>query len=188
MKARNGNGVFVRTEEQVRKDHEAAAMQARSMKLREIGEHFNVTPQAAALMIARAIEDIPRGSTIELVAVEIEKLDAIERAALQIMERPHPVVSASGKIVTRVVEVDGTLQAVEVLDDGVVLAAMDRLLKVGERRARLLGLNAPTNIRMEVVSYDTDTIDAEFEEFKQRALSIGSSDSAGLLDPEEGET
>ncbi len=172
----------MRTEEQARKDHEAAAMQAKSMTLKQIGDHFGVTFQAAALMIQRAIADIPRGSTIELVATELDKLDAIERECLVIMQRVHPVVSASGRIVTRVVEVDGHLNEVEVIDDSITLAAMDRLLKVSAQRARLLGLNAPTNIRLEVVEYDTDSIDAEFEEFKQRALDSGFGDSQGVLD------
>ena len=182
LNPRNGNGAFIRTEEQARKDHEAAAMQSKSMTLKQIGEHFGVTFQAAALMIQRAIADIPRGSTIELVAVELDKLDSIERECLAIMQRPHPVVAASGRIVTRVVEIGGKLQGVELVDDSITLAAMDRLLKVSTQRARLLGLNAPTNVRLEVVNYDTDAIDAEFEEFKQRALDIGLGDSTGVLD------
>ena len=157
-------------------------MQSKSMTLKQIGEHFGVTFQAAALMIQRAIADIPRGSTIELVAVELDKLDSIERECLAIMQRPHPVVAASGRIVTRVVEIGGKLQGVELVDDSITLAAMDRLLKVSTQRARLLGLNAPTNVRLEVVYYDTDEIDAEFEEFKQRALDIGLGDSTGVLD------
>jgi hypothetical protein len=58
-----------------------------------------------------------------------------------------------------------------VLDDAPVLAAIDRLLRIQERRARLLGLDAPTRSRIEVVDDDVarmlvEQLEAEFAEFQ----------------------
>jgi hypothetical protein len=54
-----------------------------------------------------------------------------------------------------------------------VLQAIDRLLKIQERRARLLGLDAPTQHRVNVLS--EDAIDAEIArlEAELRALEGG---------------
>jgi hypothetical protein len=178
--ARNQQNRYVRTAQQMEKDHEAAMLRSRSWTYKAIAEHFELATHSAAVkMVQRAIADIPRQATEELVAIEVAKIDYAERKALEVLERRHVVVSQGGKIVY-----DGEEQ---LQDDGPILQAIDRLVRLGERRARLLGLNAPTNVRLEVVNYDADTLDAELEEFK-RAFGEGSGDPEALLDAEEGET
>ena len=43
------------------------------------------------------------------------------------------------------------------------IPAIQTLIRIMERRARLLGLDAPTKAQVEVTTYDTGTIDAEVQ-------------------------
>lgn len=172
LRARDGNGVFIRTAEQMAKDHEAADMRRRSMKFREIGEYFGVTMQAAALMVSRAIEDIPKESTKELIQIELDKLDAIERKYLEVVGRFHPVVTMSGKLVVlndREAILEGQ-DEVLLADDTPTMQALAGLLKVSDRRAKLLGLNAPT--RTELTSVVSVSIEDKSEQAKGAVLSL----------------
>ena len=145
-----------------------------------IGERYGVTKQAAFQMVQRAVAETPTLGGENLKTMELLKLDAIESMAADIARSKHPVVTPSGKVATHVVQTDDGLQEREIEDSLPVLKALETLLKVSERRARLLGLNAPTNVRVETVAYDPDSIDAELVAF--RALLAGSDNSAAVLD------
>lgn len=162
VKARDGHGTFTRTIEQIELDHEAAEMRSRSKTFREIGSAFGVSAKTAYCMVRRAIEDVPRESTKELIALELEKLDYLERTYLEIMDKEHPYISASG----RVAMFDGEL----LIDDRPTLEAMTGLLRVSERRGRLLGLNAPT--RAELTSTVSMSIEDRSEQAKIAVLSL----------------
>ena len=137
------------------KDHQAAGM--RPMTYREIGEHFGVNESSAYQMVQRAIADIPRESTEELVQLELMKLDRIERKAADIMEAFHPVVTMKGDVLN-------------LPDNAPVVQAMNTLLKVADRRARLLGLNAPT--RTELTSTVSISIEDKSKQAKGAVLSL----------------
>lgn len=92
----------------------------------------------------------------ELREIELEKLDRMERAVVAVLEREHVVVQG-GKVV---VDPDsGRLR-----DDGPVLDAVRTLLRIGERRARLLGLDSPvkvdgtTTVRYEITGVDMEAL------------------------------
>jgi hypothetical protein len=85
------------------------------------------------------------------VALEVAKLDALERVAWGVLRTRH-ILAQQGKIVCTD---DGT----PLEDDGPTLAAIDRILKIAERRARMLGHDAPVRAKVEV----TDAIDADIE-------------------------
>lgn len=97
------------------------------------------------------------------VARQLAVLDAAEQAAWKVLRKDHIHVQ-HGKIVRH--EDDSP-----VLDDAPVLNAIDRILKIAERRARLLGLDAPTRIEV------SDTVDAEI-------ASLAAQLAAGLGDME----
>jgi hypothetical protein len=84
-------------------------------------------------------------------SLELARLDALQGRTWAVMEREHVTVS-HGKIIRGE---DGK----PLRDDGPLLAAVDRLLKIAERRARLLGLDAPT--RTELITLDQ--VDAEIK-------------------------
>jgi hypothetical protein len=93
------------------------------------------------------------GETAEEVRqVELAKLDELELDFRRVKNTEH--VKVAGGTIVR------DENGVPLIDDSPVLAAGDRLLKIQERRARLLGIDAPervaatTTVRYEVVGVD----------------------------------
>lgn len=100
--------------------------------------------------------------------LEIERLDRMQLTVLNILDREHYVIS-DGRVVTRLdAETD---EKVPVPDPGPVFQAIDRLLKIAERRARLLGLDAPTKVEANItpaqVDPDTAALIAEAKEMAE---------------------
>ena len=88
--------------------------------------------------------------------MELVKLDNIERRLLLVLGQRQPRVD-HGRVIF---DVDPeTKEHVRVVDYGPVVQAAAGLLRVQERRAKLLGLDAPTQIRVETVT--EDELDAE---------------------------
>lgn len=73
--------------------------------------------------------------------LERERLEEISRRLLDMMSRPHYVISKDGDVLT----VDDE----RVEDVAVTLACIDRFMKVQDRRARLEGLDAPVKVDIE---------------------------------------
>ena len=103
----------------------------------EIDRVDHAVQRALASIVAEAAPDVRK--------LELDRLDALQIGALTVLRRPHYVVSA-GKIVK------GD-QGQPLLDDGPTLAAIDELLLM-ERRAKLLGLDAPTQVDLKVMTLD----------------------------------
>lgn len=84
--------------------------------------------------------------------LETIRLDVMHTEAMRILKAFHPYIS-SGSVVRDIVEdengnpiVDertGQFKTVRLQDSAPVLRAIDRLIKISERRARLWGLDAP---------------------------------------------
>lgn len=81
---------------------------------------------------------------------ELQRLDLLLGEAWAILKRAHVTVS-HGRII-RDEETDQPL-----LDDGPTLQAIDRVLRIQERRAKFLGLDAPTKVEAITI----DSLDAE---------------------------
>lgn len=86
--------------------------------------------------------------------LEMQKLDALEAEIYSVLKAFMPYVS-NGRIVTEllvddngnpVVNDNGKPVYVKVRDLGAKLQSVDRLIKVMERRARLLGLDKPSKV------------------------------------------
>jgi hypothetical protein len=132
----------MRTPEHIAKDQQAAEMRSRSLTYQQIGDALGMSRQAAHKAVLRAIEDIPKEAAAEALALELEKLDAYERRLFEVLEKKHLYISRGGKVVFH----DG--EPIE--DDTSVIQAISALLRVGDRRAKLLGLNAPTRVDTEL--------------------------------------
>jgi hypothetical protein len=131
------------------------ALEARILELRiEARLPFRAIAEAVGLDVAdthrrytRAMAKAVPGTTAAQVrAEELERLDFIERRALEVMDRRHPVCQLG-----RVVE--------GVTDAGPVLAAGRLVLEVGRRRAALVGADAPR--RREVAHISETMLDSE---------------------------
>lgn len=79
---------------------------------------------------------------------EVGKLDELEEKLWKILDKEHLMIS-HGKVMK--IE-DETGELVPVHDDMPRLSAIDRLLKVADRRAKLLGLDMPTRTELNVTS------------------------------------
>lgn len=163
-------------------------MRAAGASFEDIAQELNYASRQAAsrdmtrvleIAIAEAATSAEAHRELEITRLdqELQRLDALYESVLDVMEREHVTVSNG-----RVVELSGT----PVPDDAPVLAAVDRLLKIeearrrnGERRAKLLGLEAPQT--MEVTLNDLDRAIADAE---QRLAAAES--QAGQAAPAEG--
>jgi DNA-binding transcriptional MerR regulator len=146
------------------RDHEAARLKATGMPLDEICKVLGLgdDPRRAAAAIRRALADIARFAGDELRLMELHSLDELEWQAWQTLKKRHVIING-GRVMR-----DDDDEMME--DDRFVLEVCDRILKIKERRARLMGLDAPT--RAEVVTLDS--VEAEIARLEREVR-----DSAG---------
>lgn len=107
---------------------------------------------AAAADIYKVLADRTREmgeATAGLRTIETDKLDAMERVILNIMRKPH-ILAQQGRVVID----PNTGQPAE--DPGPVFQCIDRLLRIAERRAKLLGIDAPVKAQVEVKAVGID--------------------------------
>ena len=114
---------------------------------------------------------------------ELERQDYMWRKVVAVLENQHITVS-NGKVVT----IDG----VPIADDAPVLQAVDRLIKIQERRAKLLGLDAPSRqvvqiIPQEAIDAEIAQLEAELAERADRSESREPTEADGTTESEGGE-
>lgn len=168
---RGGNGRFERNLETATRDAEAARLRTRGLTYRQIAAELDMAgPGKAYEAVRRVLAETTQEAADDLRTVELERLDLMYQAALKVLETEHLTIS-HGKVIYR----DDT--GLPLADDGPVLVAIDRMLKIQERRAKLLGLDAPTKANVTV----SDAITTEIERL---AAQLGIADEA----PEMSET
>jgi len=130
----------------------ALDMRTRGMTFEQIGEALGCTRQAAHNAYTKGLDTrlSEYGETQDRArALELAKLDNLEREANKVLLRRHLVLYQGAVVsVTDPADPDRRKQ-VELIDDGPVVQAINCLVRVSERRARLLGIDAP-----EVVALD----------------------------------
>lgn len=142
QRVRGGNGRYVRSADTAERDAAAARLRTQGKTYDAIATALGFANKAAAREgVLRALAEIVTEPAKELRALELDRLDAALDVAIRIMSEQH-LAHSGGKLIERVV--DG--QVVQVLDNGPVLAAIDRVVKIGESRRKLLGLDAPTRV------------------------------------------
>jgi predicted DNA-binding protein (UPF0251 family) len=120
-------GGFIRTEEQAHLDTEALRLRSLGWTFQRIADHVGVTKATAYNRVQRALAAIPAEAVDEFRRLEMERLDIILNVAM-----------------------DKALSG----DKG-ALFAVDRVISIMDRRAKLMGLDAPT--KHEVLTLDTVT-------------------------------
>jgi hypothetical protein len=150
------------------------ALRTEQVPYAEIAQRLSVPESTARTDYQRAIEQLNRERNEQAglaIAVEEAKLDALERAAWQVLRARHITVQ-HGKIVRGE---DGE----PVIDDAPTLNAIDRILKIAERRARLLGHDAPVRSRIEV----TDALDTQIEQLVAELEAVASGGEGAAAGP-----
>ena len=145
IKARDGRGRNIRTLEDAANDLEAAQMRSRSMTYPQIAAAQGVSLSTAHARVQRAFAAIPTEDVKEAKRIELEKLDRIEAHLLGVMERDHIKVD-HGKVIYD--DENNT----RILDDGPGMQAAISLLRLQERRSRLMGLDAPSRQTVQVIT------------------------------------
>lgn len=149
---------------------EVATREAQALELRrngatyaQIGDRIGISESAAAKMVKRVLARYVVEAVPDVRKLELDRLDLLQRTALLVMGRTHYVTSG-GKVVYTT-PADGQ-RAVPLVDDGPVLAAIDRLVRIGESRRRLLGVDPP--IRHDVTVRTDAEIEAELADVKRQ--------------------
>lgn len=178
-KPRDGRGKFIRQPDTAERDAQACRLRVSGCTYQQIADRLGYPHRdLARRAVERALLEIIREPAEQLRQLELERLDEMARIAWSVLYTKHLHVSASGKV-ARHPDTGEVL-----IDHEPTFAAMDRLLKIGERRAKLLGLDAPTRIEAEV--YPRDDINREIAGLIA-ALSAGDPGPAaieGSTDPE----
>jgi hypothetical protein len=134
---------------------QAIDMRMAGASYQQIADDLGYTTRGAACQdVTRALETavVEQARSVEAYREEeLQRLDLLLTEAWAVLQRQHVTVS-HGRIVRD--EMDQPI-----LDDGPTLSAIDRILKIQERRAKFLGLDAPQ--RHEVVSIDA--VDLEIQ-------------------------
>lgn len=139
-------GRFVASPDTAERDAEACRLRSRGMSYPAIAKQLGYAdPSGASKAVSRALRVTRQDAAEEVRTMELSRLDDLYERMLAIVERSHPTVSV-GKVL-------------DVEDDGPRMAAVDRLLRIQERRARLLGLDAPQRI-----SVDAENLGREIAE------------------------
>ena len=142
---------FERTPETAQRDAEIARLRGTGMTYQQIGDRLGVSKQSAHEGFRRALRDAVRQPTQEAIGLELDRLDVLWRTAITIMASKH-IVSQNGRVVR-----DDRGEPIE--DPGPRLAAIDRALRAMDRRAKLLGLDAPVKVDTRI----SDSLDSQIE-------------------------
>lgn len=141
----------------------AIALRAEGRSWDEIAAQLGYKTRGAACQdVSRALEvrlQEQNDQIDHLRAIELERLDAMEREVWVVLRARH--VKVSGANIVREDGEDGE-PGEPLIDDAPVLAAVDRLNRISERRSKLLGLDAPAHVEHDgqvTVRYQIDGVD-----------------------------
>lgn len=146
-----------------------------------IGAKFGITHARVSQILKQIRASIPEATRQDMITTEVERLDYVLHKCWEVMERTHVVVSSNGRVAHEITEYaldeNGDILINEhghpvpkkmrkVVDDGPTLQAANAIMAAGRERRRLLGLDAPTNakveheggIRYEIVGVDPEAL------------------------------
>lgn len=150
------------------RDAKALDLRRRHLNYRQIANELGwASTNAAYEAVQRGLADTQSEASDEVRRMELERLDDIARGFQRVFATRHYIASATGKIARH----PDTHEPL--VDDGPVITAGIALLRVMERRAKYLGLDAPARARIEVVT--SDMIE---EEIMRLEAEIASNDPA----------
>ncbi len=143
---RNGHGKQERTIYDVERDRKAAELRARRLSYSQIGRELSVSASTAHLMVQRAMMDVPSENVEQVRLQSLMVLDEAAAVALQVMRSRNKIIGQTGRVVLD----DETHEPL--YDPMPNLAAIDKLLKIEDLRARLVGSYAPRKQVVSVIS------------------------------------
>jgi hypothetical protein len=120
---------------------------------RWISQELGLSDTYVKKLYRMALKSIIVDNVEDMRRLEAKRLDRLHEKAMQVLEAFHPVVS-SGQVVRDIIEDANGRPMIDpatdlpmtyrLQDQGPLLAAIDRVVKVSERRSKLFGLDMPT--------------------------------------------
>jgi hypothetical protein len=145
---------------------EAARLKAVGVPLEDIAEHFSwfteeglADTSRVAAAIRAHLASMYRFTVDEMRVIELQSLDELEYRLWKLLEGDHFVISQGQVVIDKVTHE-------RVKDYRFVLETADRIQKIKDQRAKMMGLYAPNKI--EVISIDR--IEAEISKLEQQLL------------------
>lgn len=137
------------------RDAQAVELRRRHLNFKQIAAQLGYASVSSAYdAVQRGLADMAQEPSAEVRKMELDRLDDIARGFQRVFATRHYAVSVGTGKVARHPETGEPL-----IDDGPVIQAGLALLRVMERRAKYLGLDAPSRSRIEVIT--EDAVDAE---------------------------
>jgi len=127
--------------EKVARQQKALDYRVTGMTYQQIADALGVTRPTAWKYVAAALDEVAKetfAKAAQLRELELARLDHLQREAERILRSKHVYVTQGGKIVY-----DGEER---LNDDAPTMQAINTVLRIMERRAKLLGLDQPTKI------------------------------------------
>jgi len=149
------------------KDIRALDLRRRGLSYPQIAAETGCSLSTAHAMVQRALADSAREAAEEVRQIEAGRLDDLTRTLNRVLLARHIVVS-QGQVMKHP-ETGETLT-----DHDPVIRAVLALVRVSERRAKLLGLDAPTRhevITMDAVEAEIRKLEAEVGRLPGRAAA-----------------
>jgi len=163
------DGRFTRTLEGAERDTEAARLKSRGLSYSQIARNLGYETESGAYKaVQRALAAVPAESVDELRRIQSEQIDALTARAIEILESTHYAYTVHGELV-RGPEGPNGEPGEPLLDSAPTLAAIDRLIRLAERRSKLMGLDAPTRHEVITLDYLDAQIRAAAEELARAA-------------------
>jgi len=168
-KPRSGKGRYIRAADSRKRDFQAAELRGRGFSLQRIADELGFASKGHAHnAVMRAYAEIPSPQAEHGRQLDLERLDRLIEKAWEIMLKAHVTIS-QGRIVGKLVgwqrddngEIlyngDGKPVGLyeDILDDGPALMAIREIRALLERRAKIMGYEAPARSRIEVVTPET---------------------------------
>ena len=148
-------GRFERSLEVARRDARCAELRAQGWSHARIGAEVGLVESSVRAAIGRVMRETVQEAGDELRTLELGRLDGLWATALGVMNTDHVMVS-NGRVIR-------TDDGKPMLDDGPKLQAIDRLLRIQERRAKLMGLDAAVKADLRV----SNGVDRNIEQFAE---------------------
>lgn len=137
---------------------EVLRREAEWLQLRRDGKSYEQIASGAGVTAQRVHQVVQRARKRAVVEIsadmrkdEVARLDMLWIEAVRQLRMDHVLVQ-HGKIIEGVT------------DEGAKLAALDRCIRIMERRAKTLGLDEPTKVRVETIT--TDDLDAKIAQLE----------------------
>lgn len=141
-----------------RRRAEALELRLAGLSYRAVGERLGVSESRAWRIVEAALRAAVSEPAAGVRRLELERLDVLLEEAMRQLRLDHAMVS-HGKVVPGVV------------DEGAKLAALDRCLRIQERRARLLGLDAPAKVHVAEAPAKSD-LDERIERLMEEMAAL----------------